>query len=234
MKFADLMIAWANGETIQFLNFNDEWTDIETPCWDENTEYRVKPKQKHKHFELIKAYAEGKQIESYSNRTKEWSLCEDPLWGESVLYRIKAEWYENIPPQGILCWVWDYENGSHKKIELIIGFNGIDLHDSFISWHTYWRFAKPLTQEEVLNYISQPNKEKEREITLEGDWFENIPHVGVLCWVSDNDRDTRRGHISVVISYKPDMDYPYRTTENVGWTYAVPLTKKEISEFNQG
>lgn len=45
-KYKDLIIAWANGETIQF-RMGDNWRDIEgTPLWEEGNEYRVKPKTK--------------------------------------------------------------------------------------------------------------------------------------------------------------------------------------------
>lgn len=45
-KYKDLIIAWANGETIQF-RMGDTWKDIEgTPLWEEGNEYRVKPKTK--------------------------------------------------------------------------------------------------------------------------------------------------------------------------------------------
>lgn len=45
-KYKDVIIAWANGETIQF-RMGNTWKDIEgTPLWEEGNEYRVKPKTK--------------------------------------------------------------------------------------------------------------------------------------------------------------------------------------------
>jgi hypothetical protein len=44
-KHADLIIAWANGAEIQKLDedWHTEWFTIETPTWDEHTEYRLAP-----------------------------------------------------------------------------------------------------------------------------------------------------------------------------------------------
>ena len=45
-KFKDVIIAWANGEEIEFRdpNFSTEWNPIKNPSWLADTEYRVKPK----------------------------------------------------------------------------------------------------------------------------------------------------------------------------------------------
>jgi hypothetical protein len=41
-KHRDLIIAWANGENIQYKEDN-EWVDRKDPCWCNLTEYRIKP-----------------------------------------------------------------------------------------------------------------------------------------------------------------------------------------------
>jgi len=40
-KHRDLIIAWANGEKIQYYAHH-EWANINYPSWDEDTEYRIK------------------------------------------------------------------------------------------------------------------------------------------------------------------------------------------------
>ncbi len=48
-KHADVIIAWANGEEIEYYNHSLKiWTSVVSkgPCWCSNTEYRVKPKKK--------------------------------------------------------------------------------------------------------------------------------------------------------------------------------------------
>lgn len=42
-KFAHLIQAFAEGETIQFKNHRGEWRDISEPVWTIDTEYRIKP-----------------------------------------------------------------------------------------------------------------------------------------------------------------------------------------------
>lgn len=42
-KHADAIIAWANGEEIEYSFDGSEWFRASTPQWDENTEYRIKP-----------------------------------------------------------------------------------------------------------------------------------------------------------------------------------------------
>ena len=46
-KFKDVIIAWANGEEIEFRNpdCSTEWKSIKNPSWLADTEYRVKPKE---------------------------------------------------------------------------------------------------------------------------------------------------------------------------------------------
>ena len=45
---ADVIKAWADGATIQYLNHRVEWENVvrNAPFWEENTEYRVKPEPK--------------------------------------------------------------------------------------------------------------------------------------------------------------------------------------------
>ena len=42
-EHADLIIAWANGEEIQYSQSPDEWLDVSHPSWSEGAKYRVKP-----------------------------------------------------------------------------------------------------------------------------------------------------------------------------------------------
>ena len=64
---------------------------------------------RHKHADLIHAWAEGAEIEmnlSSNDPDNGWIKCEDPRWNwEGFNYRIKSkepEWWENIPEHGIL------------------------------------------------------------------------------------------------------------------------------------
>lgn len=43
----------------------------------------------HKHAELIKQWADGKEIEDYYSGR--WSLSNNPSWNDAIMYRVKAE-----------------------------------------------------------------------------------------------------------------------------------------------
>ena len=40
------IIAWANGETIQYESSENGWLDDKSPCWDGGYRFRVKPEPK--------------------------------------------------------------------------------------------------------------------------------------------------------------------------------------------
>ena len=46
-KHKDAIIAWANGEQIEYRNprIQMDWEPVEFPAWGEHMEYRVKPKE---------------------------------------------------------------------------------------------------------------------------------------------------------------------------------------------
>lgn len=54
-------------------------------------------KKAHKHAELIKAWADGADVQWYSIVDNRWRDVCLPLWDEQVIYRIKHE-----PPQDII------------------------------------------------------------------------------------------------------------------------------------
>jgi hypothetical protein len=156
-KHADLMLSWAAGESIQFINCEDEWEDVEYPCWDENTEYRITPKFRNKHYELIKAYAEGKVIQKFSSLDNEWVDVREPMWFYHYEFRLKPEWYHYIPKQGVICWVSDCDPNLKNDIRLIQGsyYGSVTKTRLFYcsrrSSET-WNYATPLTQEEFNNF----------------------------------------------------------------------------------
>lgn len=46
-KHYDLIKAWADGAQIEYLTRSKRWYYVSVPCWDENTEYRIKPISKY-------------------------------------------------------------------------------------------------------------------------------------------------------------------------------------------
>ena len=89
----------------------------------------------HKHAELIKAWADGAEIEQYDPRYKEhgWKLCgEDPYWDVNCQYRIKPEpkpdviqfWCASCEPlkrplDNNLKLTFDGETGELKSAEVL-------------------------------------------------------------------------------------------------------------------
>lgn len=98
----------------------------------------------HKHAELIKAWADGAQIEFYSKIQDEWLLDFNPSWGEHFQYRIKTEpsephyvrftWEDREQLRG--KWVRGKKNDSE---ECIVGFtkNLIDGVCTGADWYSF-------------------------------------------------------------------------------------------------
>ena len=94
---------------------------------------------KHKHAELIKAWADGAEIQAYSRALNEWYDCIDPNWNEVlVTFRIKPEPKPDVveylrvgrrtysltfewsdPPLANLKLIYDGETGKLKNAEVI-------------------------------------------------------------------------------------------------------------------
>jgi hypothetical protein len=50
----------------------------------------------HKHAELIKAWADGAEIEAFDSCIDEWVKASSPSWGNQIEYRIKPELQPDI------------------------------------------------------------------------------------------------------------------------------------------
>jgi len=51
----DLIVAWAEGAKIQGLIYG-VWEDLETPGWDPDTEYRIKPTHKENYVKIVRLH----------------------------------------------------------------------------------------------------------------------------------------------------------------------------------
>jgi hypothetical protein len=74
---------------------------------------------KHKHAELIKAWADGAEIECKHPWSKEWIDADVPSWNNDIKYRIKPE-----PKPDVVrtFYILEHLNG---QIELCEGFHEI-------------------------------------------------------------------------------------------------------------
>ena len=90
----DVYVAWEQGKETEYLS-GSVWRPIShPPSWSTDMSYRVKPlsdKKPHKHAELIKAWADGAEIQALCAECNDWIECTSPAWYEHTCYRIKPE-----------------------------------------------------------------------------------------------------------------------------------------------
>jgi hypothetical protein len=109
---------------------------------------------RHIHADIIHAWAEGKEIEWRNLVNRNWTVIQKPSFHEDQEYRVKQEWYENIPDDGILCWVSDHEEIPKKKHVAIV----IDYRENngpfrfYCIGHIGWKNAVPLTKDEIPSF----------------------------------------------------------------------------------
>jgi len=73
---------------------------------------------KHKHYDMIVAWAEGKQIQNLNENTGEWQdLIAPPHWLKTFQYRIKPE-----EKQPVERWLWAIENKQSEEWNISISF----------------------------------------------------------------------------------------------------------------
>lgn len=91
-KHADVIIAWANGEAIEYKNLPDgRWYEIKYPHWDDETEYRIKPKIV-KREGWVNVYGEGivgKIIHHSKESAISWASC-------PIKATVRIEWEEEV------------------------------------------------------------------------------------------------------------------------------------------
>lgn len=86
----------------------------------EDIEVKKQKKQPHVHAELIKAWADGAEIEFYSKDINEWheAFDNDPSWTPTTQYRIKPEVKPDVTK--VVTVVIDNKNSYiAKKVELV-------------------------------------------------------------------------------------------------------------------
>ena len=76
-------------------------------------------KKPHKHAELIKAWADGADIEIYDEYCKEWQYITSPVWCEEFEYRIKPEPKPDVVQFCNLKLTFDGETGEIKSAEVL-------------------------------------------------------------------------------------------------------------------
>ena len=75
-------------------------------------------------------------------------------WKKFNLYKkveTPLEWYEDIPPSGILCWCSDALEG--KKYMILITYFDANSEFHYKAGLTYWKYATPLTKLEIQTFL---------------------------------------------------------------------------------
>lgn len=87
--------------------------------------------EKHPHCELIKAWADGFEIQYFCTYDKIWIDNKDPSWSSGIKYRIK-------PKSKILkfrvAMIKGYVTVKHPKIVYDFEYNKLESHSDFIEW----------------------------------------------------------------------------------------------------
>lgn len=113
---------------------------------------------RHPHADIIDAYLEGAEIECYDESTNAWAPTNNPAFEPELKYRIKPQetpWYENIPTQGVLCWVsGTTENpNSENLMRVIKKYKNYGFIESDSLFTEVWRYATPLTNDEIRQFL---------------------------------------------------------------------------------
>ena len=66
-------------------------------------------------------------------------------------YLPEPKWYENIPEQGVLCWVWDDEE--EPVIDKIVKYEKASLSHRFTGKNEDWMFARPVKFSDIQHLI---------------------------------------------------------------------------------
>ena len=83
---------------------------------------------KHKHYDCIVAWAEGKKIEVFSDSTGQWEdLIGVPYWGNNFQFRIKPEPKPDVVKYlicGLKSWVEVDDQVGHECIKIVVDGKG--------------------------------------------------------------------------------------------------------------
>lgn len=102
---------------------------------------------RHKHADLIHAWAEGAEIQIMESPEK-WRTVKSPSFLSSIEHRIKpkeTEWWENIPEHGVLCWVIE-DVEVELRPEVIVEWQ---IRNDRMYFNDFYIAATPLTNEEI-------------------------------------------------------------------------------------
>ena len=65
------------------------------------------------------------------------------------------------------------------------------------------------------------------EINAAAPWYEDIPMLGIQCYMSDcSEIPTSDSYGYTIIAYKPTKQFPFIDKDGMSWKYAIPVNPK--------
>lgn len=101
--------------------------------------------QPRKHADLIKAWADGAEIEFYSEISQSWEYCKDPTWRGDREYRVK-------PKPKVKKWLWVAKHRVTSRYSAISGnhfANNIEYHEWAKSPDFQWDLYQKIDGTEI-------------------------------------------------------------------------------------
>jgi len=142
-KWLSEITHYINGGNLWRYN-SGRWQMMEAPSF---TTYQYIIEDKH--FEARKAFALGEPIEVDIEIGTGFLVTHNPTWDDLFKYRPKPkEWYNNIPKEGILCWVWNNNSINGKTPKVVMKY--CEQYKTFSSNlpMVWWHNAEPINPEE--------------------------------------------------------------------------------------
>jgi hypothetical protein len=222
----EIIIAWANGQTIKCRRKGDMyWTTDDRNFKTSNPDYEYKIKrnwyEEIPNGGILCWVSDGdisekfrvRLITSFINHSHyRFRDAEDFIWTYATpLTTVESHKHS---PEDSSC-----------VVELPVRY-GWDLWEAFACGETiemYDNGWKPWDKKDFNPRYEYRVKPRE--------WYHNLPEGGILCWVGDlEDRLKEQCNIDFVVEYDEESDYPFRA-KTEGFVYAQPLTKEEMVSF---
>lgn len=110
--------------------------------------------KRHPHADVIHAWADGDEVQYWSNYRGKWIDIDNPNFYHDHKYRIKPtpkQWYEAVPEHGVLCWVKQGEEAIPVVTNIVECIGDPDF--PWLDEHQGWRYAAPLTNSEIRKFL---------------------------------------------------------------------------------
>lgn len=99
------------------------------------------------HYDSTKAFAGKSPYRADSERFGADNL--NDLWHRYLEWEVECSWHEDIPSNGILCWVHDDTPDIKDDIRLILRYDEYRGSHKFRSKYAGWKYATPVKQGEI-------------------------------------------------------------------------------------